>query len=442
MKRRSWAAPVAALVLLASPPGANALSPERASPVVRVVEKVSPSVVNISTEQDARSPWPGFDDPFFDQFFRDFFERSGRGRARRSLGSGVLVDPRGYILTNAHVVARADRISVTLEGKEPQEASLVGYDRGTDLGVIRIHGNTPFPAIPLARSDDLMIGETVVAIGNPFGLSHTVSVGVISAINRSLRLDEGVVFHDFIQTDAPINPGNSGGPLLAIDGSLIGITTAIYQKGQGIGFAIPADRARRVMKSLTDSGTVRPSFLGIVPRSGESDAAGAGVGVEVAEVISGSPAHRGGVRAGDLVIGVGGSPVAGAEELWSILDSYPPGSVVPLEVARGGKASSISVVGEPYSGATLIATLAATHGLSVSEAGGHGVAVTRVARSGPARAAGLRAGDVITAWGQTKLSGIADLVSAVDALPLSRPVQLILIRGGERYRANLPSPGP
>jgi serine protease Do len=447
MMRPALAVIAAAVAVGVAP--AWAASATRVTPVVQVAEKVSPAVVNISTEENARSPWPGFDDPFFDQFFRDFFESGGRGRTRRSLGSGVVVDPRGFILTNAHVVARADRITVTLKGKEPQEATLVGYDRGTDLGVIRIKGkgDDPFPSVPLARSDDLMIGETVIAIGNPFGLSHTVSVGVISALDRSLRLDEGVVFRDFIQTDAPINPGNSGGPLLTIDGDLVGITTAIYQKGQGIGFAIPGDRAKRVMESLVEFKSVRPSFVGIVPQAVTSELAaaldaGSARGVLVADVIGRSPAERGGVKRGDLVTGVGGSPVQGVGELLGIVDSYPPGSELPFTIVRGGKETVIRVTGEAYSQESALETVARMHGLTLTEGKGKGLAVAKVEPLGSAREAGLRAGDLLISWGEKKLTRLSDIAEAVGLLPPSRPVPLMLIRGGERYRTTLPSPGP
>jgi S1-C subfamily serine protease len=217
-------------------------SADRESPVVKAVRKVSPAVVNISSSYEIRkraNPFSGFGlDPFFENFFKDFFDpRFEQRRQRTSLGSGVIIDgKRGFILTNAHVIERAASIKVVLQDEREFEAQIVGADPDSDLSVLKIDSNDALPAIEMGSSDDLMIGESVIAIGNPFGFSHTVTTGVISAINRSIRTDDKV-FHDFIQIDASINPGNSGGPLLNIDGDLIGINTAIYAKAQGIGFA-------------------------------------------------------------------------------------------------------------------------------------------------------------------------------------------------------------
>ena len=179
----------------------------------------------------------------FDEFFSDFFESPSR--ARSSLGSGVIIKSDGTILTNEHVILRAAKIKVTLLDGREFEGRLIGSDPESDLAVVQIVGEGPFPTLEMGTSEDLMIGETVIAIGNPFGLSHTVTAGVISSLHRSIRSD-GRIYRDFVQTDASINPGNSGGPLLNIRGLLIGINTAIYQEAQGIGFAIPVDRVKRI----------------------------------------------------------------------------------------------------------------------------------------------------------------------------------------------------
>ncbi|MBW2121055.1 MAG: trypsin-like peptidase domain-containing protein, partial [Deltaproteobacteria bacterium] len=220
----------------------------RRNVVVRVAEAAGPAVVNIST----RVVSGGGTNPFyefgggtlFDEFFRDFFESPSRSYS--SLGSGVIIRPDGTILTNEHVILRAERIKVTLLDGREFEGRLVGSDPESDLAVIRIAGRGPFPTIAMGTSRDLMIGETVIAIGNPFGLSHTVTAGVVSSLHRSFRSGDRV-YRDFIQTDASINPGNSGGPLLNIMGELIGINTAIYRGAQGIGFAIPVDRVKRIV---------------------------------------------------------------------------------------------------------------------------------------------------------------------------------------------------
>jgi len=189
-------------------------------------------------------------DHLFEKFFDDFYQQGESGR--RSLGSGVIIDPKGYILTNEHVVAKAVRVKVTLIDNREFEGKVVGADIKSDLAVIKIDSKRPLPYVKMGRSDDLMIGETIVAIGNPFGLKHTVTTGIISALDRTIRASERQVFSDFIQVDASINPGNSGGPLLNINGSLIGINTAIFKEAQGIGFAIPIDKARRIVDDHGD----------------------------------------------------------------------------------------------------------------------------------------------------------------------------------------------
>jgi serine protease Do len=236
----------------------------RRTPVVEAVKKVAPAVVNISTEKIVkRRINPFFDDYGF--FFGDFFQNfpSSRTYKRQSLGSGVLIDPKGYIITNEHVILPASKIKVVLVDGREFEGKLIGSDSKFDLAVIKIEAESDFPAIKIGKSIDLMIGETVISIGNPFGLSHSVTTGVISALNRTIVTDEKRVYSDFIQTDASINPGNSGGPLLNILGELIGINTAIYQKAEGIGFAIPIDKARRIVDDLIQSGYVHRAWLGI-----------------------------------------------------------------------------------------------------------------------------------------------------------------------------------
>jgi len=246
------------LVLIFSP--GNTAAFNRKTPVVIAVSKVSPAVVNISSEYQLRNrPNPfGFDlDPFFDNFFKDFFDPYvPRQQKRYSLGSGVIIDgKRGYILTNSHVVEKTTKIKITLKDGRQFDGHLVGADPDSDLAVVKIESDNPLPSIKMGNSDDLMIGETVIAIGNPFGFSHTVTTGVISALGRSIRTSD-TIYRDFIQTDASINPGNSGGPLLNINGELIGINTAIYAKAQGIGFAIPINKARRIIKDLIRFGEV------------------------------------------------------------------------------------------------------------------------------------------------------------------------------------------
>jgi serine protease Do len=236
----------------------------RRTTTVRVVERTGPAVVSVTTEKRApeANPFRPFaGDPFFDRFFQDFFEPR-LPQAEQSLGSGVLIDAQRHVLTNEHVVTRAERIRVSLADGREFGAKLIGADPNNDIAVLEVETQEKLPWIEPGSSADLMVGEPVIAIGNPFGLSHTVTTGVISALGRSLRTDERV-YHGFLQTDASINPGNSGGPLLNAEGHLIAINTAVYNRAQGIGFAIPIDDARRVVRELIDHGEVSPVWLGM-----------------------------------------------------------------------------------------------------------------------------------------------------------------------------------
>src|SRR5579871_5785231 len=267
---------------MAMPPG----SPRR-TPVVAAVEKVAPAVVAVATEErPQRSPFGGF----FGVDPDELYERPRGGGT--SLGSGVIVDPRGFVITNQHVVAGAARIHVQLADGRELPAQLIGADAAFDLAVLKIAARQSLPAVQLGTARDLMPGETVIAIGNPFGLAHTVTTGVVSALHRSVKTPDRV-YEDFIQTDAAINPGNSGGPLLNLDGELIGINTAVHRGGPGIGFAIPIDRARTIVDDLLKFGRVRYGWLGVEAREGRGT-------VVVAAVEEGSPARAAGVRAGDV----------------------------------------------------------------------------------------------------------------------------------------------
>jgi serine protease Do len=332
------------LILAATARGAAPeTEPLRRSKVVEAVERASPAVVNISTEQTVLERPTPFPDPFFEEFFRDFFDARPRRSTRRSLGSGVVVRADGTILTNDHVLLRGGRIHATLVDGREFDARLVGRDPESDVAVLRIDTGKPLPFIALGTSDDLMIGETVIAIGNPFGLSHTVTTGVVSAVKRSLRTG-GRTYTDFIQTDASINPGNSGGPLLNILGQLVGINTAIYGSAQGIGFAIPVDRARRVLDDLTSgrkpaqpaAGDLVWNLLGIQVRAERGALA-------VSRVRPGSPAEQVGIQPGDLVLGVDGEAVDSLGALGSRLDAARGDGGVVLSVARGGRRYDVQV---------------------------------------------------------------------------------------------------
>jgi len=378
------------LVMLSSPLSAQppAGQSARRTPLVAVAQKVSPAVVNVSAESVVRDV-----DPFFGMFL------GPRERQTQSLGSGLIIDANGIVLTNAHVIEGASRIVVTtLDGRE-LDADVLGSDRGADLAVLKVKARG-LPAIPLGRSSDLMIGETVIAIGNPFGLSHTVTSGVLSAVGRTVPSDRGErVFTDFLQTDASINPGNSGGPLVNILGEVVGINTAIIQGASGIGFAIPADRARRVVEDLLRYGELRPLWTGarlltvdaeLAQRSGLSVRRGA----LVFKVYPESPAAAAGLQQNDVIVTVSGHAVAAGEDVTTAIYTAPAGTAVELEVKRGDRTlkASLKAVAPPQGLGRQI--LESSVGLHVEEARGS-LVIRRVADGSLAERKGLRPGDVI-----------------------------------------------
>ncbi|MCK5914297.1 MAG: trypsin-like peptidase domain-containing protein, partial [Desulfuromusa sp.] len=242
----------------------SSFAADRQTLVVDAVAKARAAVVNIRTEklvQRRNSPFFGFGDSIFDQFFRDMLPP--RSYKTQSLGSGVIIDAEGHILTNAHVVDKASKIYIALSDTQLElEAELIGKDNRIDLAILKIVAAGEYPFLPPGRSDDLMLGETIIAIGNPLGLGHSITTGIISSLKRRIQLDQSNS-SVFIQTDALINPGNSGGPLININGELIGINTAIARQAQGIGFSVPIDTAKRVLGDLITFGRVRRGFLGM-----------------------------------------------------------------------------------------------------------------------------------------------------------------------------------
>jgi Do/DeqQ family serine protease len=317
--------------------GAPETDPVRRSLVVEATEHLSPAVVNISAEQTVvqQSPFRGQPDPFFDQFFRDFFDSRPRRSTRTSLGSGFIVNADGTILTNSHVIMRGAKVTVTLVDGREFEAKLVGADADSDLAVLRISAGEPLPTAPLGTSSDLLIGETVIAIGNPFGLSHTVTTGVVSATGRSLH-GEDRTYTDYVQTDASINPGNSGGPLSNIRGEVIGVNAAIYGKAQGIGFAIPIDRAKRVLRELVSYGEVKRTWIGVFTQELTPELAhhfGVKKGVIVATVEPKSPAADAGLVRGDVVLKLDGREVASPDEFEGRIADHQIGDDIKLTIS-------------------------------------------------------------------------------------------------------------
>jgi len=395
---------------------------------VQVAQSVRPAVVNIATTQrprpqeGRRAPQlpPSFRGPFRDFFGEDFFERffgDQRQRERRSLGSGVIVDKRGYILTNNHVIEQADQIEVRLSDKRKFTATVIGKDPKTDLAVVKIDAPGDLPVAKLGDSARIRIGEWAIAIGNPFGLDQTVTVGVISAVGRS---DVGITtYEDFIQTDASINPGNSGGPLLNLNGEVIGINTAIVATGQGIGFAIPINMAGEIKDRLIAQGKVVRAWLGVgIQELTEELSAQFGVkpedGVLVGNVMSDGPAERGGVKPGDIIQEFNGTKITGVHQLQREVAGSPVGSQARMTVLREKQPQRLTItLGEQPADLTAAgpgpvpADAADRFGLTVQDLTPElrnqfrlnnvdGVVVASVDETGPAARAGVRPGDVIT----------------------------------------------
>ncbi len=301
-------------------------------------QKVIPSVVNVFTQQKVRTPaHPALEDPIFRYFFGDRLDP--RPREVSNLGSGVIVSPNGYILTNQHVVEAADQIEVALTNGQTLPAKVVGADPETDLAVLKIDADN-LPAITFAQADSLQVGDWVLAVGNPFGVGQTVTAGIVSALGRThLGIN---TFENFIQTDAAINPGNSGGALVDSAGHLVGVNSAIYSRtggSQGIGFAIPVSIARQVMEQIIKSGSVTRGWVGIevqdmTPELAESFSLEKAEGALIAGVLKGGPADAGGVRPGDILLAVNGSKVSDSASLLNLIAALKPGDVTKLTVAR------------------------------------------------------------------------------------------------------------
>ena len=407
----------------------------RKNAVTEVVRQVSPAVVFIGTTQIVESQFRSAD-PFFDQFFG-----GPERRQVQSLGSGVLIDAGGTIVTNEHVIHGASEIHVILADGRQLDAEVVGSDADNDLAVLKVGGKGPFPSAPLGTSADLMIGETVVAIGAPFGLQKTVTVGVVSATGRSVRA-ENRVYNDFVQTDASINPGNSGGPLLNVDGEVIGINAAIYAGGRGIGFAIPADKVKRIVAELSRFGKVRPSWIGVdvqrmTKELSERFAWDRDYGVLVTAVEPGSPAEKAGVHRGDLISDVGGNAVTDDEDFEARMRSYPAKTTVTMPLVREGKQ-----IPTRFLTAEIPASLASALdwdrlGLRFEPAGG-GLAISQVRAGYPAARAGLAKGDLLLRVNNEPVTTVGGLRDTLVAARTSRSVLLLVKRGRFLYNLTLP----
>jgi serine protease Do len=443
--RRACALAVLAIVAIGSPASAGApeTDPARRSLVVDAVERLSPAVVNISAEQTVaqQSPFRSQDDPLFDEFFRDFFDARPRKSTRTSLGSGFIVDTDGTILTNSHVILRGAKVKVTLVDGREFDAKLVGADADSDLAVLRIQAGERLPTAALGTSRDLLIGETVIAIGNPFGLSHTVTTGVVSAIGRSLH-GEDRTYTDFVQTDASINPGNSGGPLLNIRGEVIGINAAIYGKAQGIGFAIPIDRAKRVLRDLVSYGVVKPSWIGVVTQELTAELArhfGVRKGVIVAAVEPKSPAAQAGLVRGDVILKIDGHEVGSTDEFEGRVAAHPPGDELALTVSgdKDGAIREVAVRVVSFPEADADSLVWSLLGFAADEDQGGGLVVTKIRAQGPVAKIGLRRGDRILGLAGVGVRTKAELRRKMLEVRTARSVVLTVGRGPYEYNVQI-----
>ena len=431
-----------ALILASAVPG-HAFD-DRRSPVVRAVETVSPSVVNITVVKQVRTGGGSpFGDAFFDQFFKEFYGQ--RQRQSQSLGSGVIIDGnKSLVLTNAHVISGGADITVRLMDGREFKADLVGSDPDFDLAVLRLHNADKLPQMTMGDSDDIYIGETVIAIGNPFGYSNTVTTGVVSALNRPMKTNHGST-GSFIQTDAAINPGNSGGPLLNIHGQLIGINTAIHARAEGIGFAIPINKAKFVIDELLNTGHVAPIWLGIFGQ--DLDQATARYlklkslkGMLVAEVLRDTPAARAGIRPGDVVLAFNNQKVTNRNDYMNRLFGITRSEKARLVILRESRRQTLTLTPAVLDAnvARQLVLLRWGFALETSSAG-RGTVVAKVAPSSPAAKLGLKSGDVIHQIGNRAIEDDADLLNAFLRNRMQSTVIMRVQRGSTLYyvRMNL-----
>ena len=408
----------------------------RRTPIVTVAHDVGPAVVNIQTESTISRREADPFDPF------GFFGGRDRSFTSQSLGSGFVWSSEGIIVTNNHVVEGASRITVNFSDGTQLPAKLIGVDPDSDVAVLRVDAKNLLAA-PIGTSADLLIGETVIAVGNPFGLSGTVTTGVVSALGRSVPSKEaGRTFTDFIQTDASINPGNSGGPLLNIEGRVIGINTMIYANAQGIGFAIPVDRAKKVILDIVRYGQVHSAWIGavtatITPEEARRTGLRASRGALVARVISGSPAQKAGLRTGDIITAVAGRPVDSREAFSTLTATVAAGQPLPLTVASDGSTQSISVRPSEAPGDLGLRILWEIAGLRVIDQS-RTVVIDEIASGSRSENIGLSRGDVIVGVNGAEVASVKDLNQALTQSAERSSIVLQVARGRYIYSLTFP----
>ena len=469
------AATLAAFGLLLGGAAPQALARSAPDSFADLTEKLSPAVVNISTTQFAEkrgSTEEGQKDPL--EEFREFFNRRGQAppeggegqqqrpqRRQSSLGSGFVIDKAGYIVTNNHVVEDADQISVILEDDTVLEATVVGRDDKVDIALLKVEPKTPLTAVNWGNSDNSRVGDWVMAIGNPFGLAHTVSVGVISAVERSFPVADGR-FQQVLQTDAAINPGNSGGPLLNIRGEVVGMNTAIYSDSRasgniGIGFAMPVNIIRELLPQLR-SGKVTRGRIGVgvnaVPTNAVQELGlTSKMGALVSTVDRKGPAFKAGVEPGDVIVEFNGRPVKNNTELVAMVGATRPGTTVPFKVIRDRQSKSLNITvdelnaeAEPSAGTDTNSSDEQTSkgfGLTLGnltpeisrrlrlENGERGAIVMDVEQGSPASRGGLTPGDIITRVNGKVVSTATQASTELNAVKAGGAARLLVLRNGQ-----------
>ncbi|HOJ50810.1 MAG TPA: Do family serine endopeptidase [Spirochaetota bacterium] len=422
-----------------------------------IAKSVSPAVVNIRTEKTVKVQSP-FDDFFNDPFFRRFFgepQEKEQKRKAQSLGTGIIISPDGYIITNNHVVQAAETIIVNLNDKRTFKAKIIGADEKTDIALLKIDAKgVKLPVAPLGDSDKIEVGDFAIAIGNPFGLNWTFTFGVISATGRSNAVDENAPFKSYIQTDVSINPGNSGGPLLNIRGQVIGINSAIYSTSGGsigIGFAIPINIVKNVVTQLIEKGKVERGYIGIYIQDVDENLAkyyklDKVEGVIVTDVQAGSPAEKAGLKPGDLIVKVNDKNVEDASSLISMISNTPPGGEVNLKIKRNNQEIDVKIIvgkrseevadinrGEPWLGMRFGSLKDYAEKLQISSAVKAGVVVIDIDTESSAYEAGIRPGDVIDMINNTPIKDLDALTSFISKNKDKKQFLLRLIRGNRIY---------
>jgi len=425
--------------------------------IADIAEKVGPAVVNIDTVRMVTTQFPSFEDPIFKRFFGREFEEFRRTIPQKGTGSGFIINQEGYVLTNEHVVRKADKIKVTLSDGREFDGEVIGSDVTSDMAIVKIKADH-LPTVTLGNSDELRVGEIVIAIGNPYGLQQTVTMGVVSAKGRSIPTGiEGHIYRNFIQTDTAINPGNSGGPLLNIKGEVVGINTAIIPYAQGIGFAIPINMAKRNIDDLINLGKVRRSWLGVYIQEVTPEIAKQfglpedAKGVLVGDVVKDSPAEEAGIKRGDIIIKVNDEEVNSPGELQDKIRDIDIGEKANIEIMRDGKAirfivkiGEMPTVEEEGSEFPKEKVFSVQTGLKVEAVTSEiakeselpwvkGLVIAEVIPGSSADDMGLQRGDIILEVNRIEVSSVEEWEEVISRLEPGDTLLLLVFRNGRTY---------